>query len=161
MRQGRRYCMERKQIKLTPEERAELKRFSKAGEHNVRLVNRARIILALDTSGSKKAEKQEDIAEHMGVSRQTVNNAKNDFLAIKNISRFLQRKKRETPPVPPKVTGELEARIIALACGKVPKGYARWTLQLLADKCVELHYIDALSGMTISRLLKKHNLNLT
>jgi hypothetical protein len=114
--------MERKQIKLMPEERAELKRFSKAGEHNVRLVDRARIILALDTSGSKKAEKQEDIAEHMGISRQTVNNAKNDFLAIKDISRFLQRKQRETPPVPPKITGELEARIIALACGKVPKG---------------------------------------
>jgi len=101
--------MERKEIKLTPEERAELKRFSKGGEHNVRLVSRARIILALDTSGNKRAEKHEDIAEHIGVSRQTVNNAKNDFLAIKEVSPFLQRKRRETPPVPSKITGELEA----------------------------------------------------
>ena len=152
--------MERKGIKLTPEGRAELKRFSKAGEHNVRLVNRARIILALDTSGNKRAEKQEDIAKHIGVSRQTVNNAKNDFLAIKDVSQFLQRKQRETPPVPSKITGELEARIIALACGKVPKGYARWTLRLLAEKCVELRYCDTMSHTTVSTLLKKHNLSL-
>ena len=153
--------MERKEIRLTPEERAELKRYSKAGEHNVRLVNRARIILALDRSGSKKAEKQADIAEHVGVSRQTVNNVKNDFLAIKEVSPFLQRKQRERPPVPSKITGELEARIIALACGKVPKGYARWTLRLLAAKCVELRYSDAISHTAISTLLKKRNLSLT
>jgi hypothetical protein len=58
------------------------------------------------------------------------------------------------------VTGELEARIITLACSAVPQGKAKWTLRLLADKCVELHYIDGLSHMTVSRLLKKHNLNL-
>jgi transposase len=152
--------MKRKEIKLTPEERAALKQFSKVGEHNARLVNRTRIILALDTSGGKKAEKQEDIAEHFGVNRQTVNNAKNDFLKINNVSQFLQRKRRETPPVPSKITGELEARIIVLACDKAPKGYARWTLRLLAEKCVELSYSDAISHTTISTLLKKHNLNL-
>jgi hypothetical protein len=54
----------------------------------------------------------------------------------------------------------MEARIIALACGQAPKGYARWTLRLLAAKCVELRYFDSLSHMTISNLLKKHNLNL-
>jgi len=153
--------MERKQIILSPDERAELKRFSKAGIHSVRLVNRARIILALDMSGGKETEKQEDIAEHIGVSRQTVNNAKNDFLALQDVSLFLQRKKRETPPVPSKITGELEARIIALACGKAPKGYARWTLRLLAAKCVELHYSDAISHTAIGTLLKKRSLSLT
>ena len=49
---------------------------------------------------------------------------------------FLQRKKRETPPVPPKATGELEARIIALACGEVPKGYARCTKNSLPRQLV-------------------------
>ena len=153
--------MERKQIILTLEERAELKQFCKAGEHNVRLVNRARIILALDTSGGRKAEKQEDIAAHTGVSRQTVNKVKKDFLRIQDVSLFLQRKQRETPPVPSKMTGELEARIIALACGKAPKGYERWTLRLLAKKCVELCYSDSISHTSISTLLKKRNLNLT
>ena len=153
--------MERKQIILTPEERAELKRFCKAGVHSIRLVNRARIILSLDTAGGRKAERQEDIAENVGVSRQTVNDVRNAFLALQDVSLFLQRKKRETPPVPPKITGELEARIIALACGKAPKGYARWTLRLLAEKCVELHYSDSMSHTTIGTLLKKRSLSLT
>jgi hypothetical protein len=77
---------------------------------------------------------------------------KNEFLAKGQVSEFLQRKQRETPPLPPKVTGELEARIIAMACGEVPKGFSRWSLRLLADKCVELRYSKTMSHMTISRL---------
>ena len=153
--------MERKRIVLTVSERAELRQFSKKGTHSVRLVNRAKIILALDTSGGRKPETQQAIAERIGVSRQAVNDAKLDFLAADSVSGFLRRKKRETPPIPPKVTGENEARLIALACSKAPPGYARWTLRLLAEKCVELHYFSTMSHMTISRLLKKHNLNLT
>ena len=151
--------MERKKIVLTSKERKELEKFCTTGVHSVRLVNRARIILALDTSAGRTAEKQETVACRVGVSRQTVNDAKRDFLAAENISVFLQRKKRLTPPVPPKLTGELEAHVIALACGKVPQGYARWTLQLLADKCVELRYCDSISHTSIGTLLKKHNLN--
>jgi len=153
--------MERKCIRLTAKGRAELERFSSTGVHSVRLVNRAKIILALDTSAGRKAEKQEVVAGRTGVSRQTVNDAKRDFLKAGSVSEFLRRKRRETPPIPPKITGEVEARIIALACGKAPPGYARWTLRLLAEKCVELHYSGTMSHMTISRLLKKHNLNLT
>ena len=151
--------MERKEIRLTVKQRAELERYCTKGVHSVKLVTRAKIILALDISGGRNPEKHEALAEGLGVSRQTVTNARNDFLAFKNVSMFLQRKQRETPPVPPKVTGEVEARIIALACGEVPKGYSRWTLRLLADKSVELRYSKTMSHMTISRLLKKHNLS--
>ena len=153
--------MERKKIVLSTKERKELERFSTTGVHSVRLVNRAKIILALDTSKGRTAEKQAAIAGRVGVSRRAVNDVKRDFLLATDVTAFLQRKKRETPPVPPKVTGEMEARIIALACGKAPEGYAAWTLRLLAEKCVELHYSDSMSHMTISRLLKKHNLSLT
>jgi hypothetical protein len=62
--------------------------------------------------------------------------------------------------VQPKVTGETEARIVALACGQAPKGCARWTLRLPAVKCVELRYSDTMSHMTVSNLLKKHSLSL-
>ena len=151
--------MGRKYIRLKAKDRAEMERFCKTGIHNVRLVNRAKIILALDTSGGRTAEKQDTIAEHVGVSRQTVNDAKREYLKVKSVSMFLQRKQRETPPVPAKITGEMEARIIALACSEAPKGYAKWTLRLLAEKCVELCYSDTMSHMTISRLLKKRNLN--
>ena len=153
--------MERKQVKLTVKGRADLEQYCGKGVHDVRLVTRAKIILALDISGGRTAERQEHIAERLEVSRQTISNTRNDFLQAKNVTLFLQRKQRETPPVPAKVTGDVEARIIALACGEAPKGYARWTLRLLAEKCVQMHYVDNMSHMTISRLLKKHSLNLT
>ena len=135
--------MERIPIILTSEQRRELEKFCKSGVHSVKLVNRARIILELDTSEGRKATRQEEIAKYVNVSRQTVNEAKRDFLAAESVTEFLQRKKRETPPVTPKITGEIEAKIIALACSEVPQGHARWTLQLLADKSVELNYINS------------------
>ena len=152
--------MRKQPVRLTTRDRALLEKFSSKGTRNVRLVDRAKIILALDISGGREPGPREAIAERLGVSRQTVNNARRDFLAAKCAAAFLQRKKRETPPVPPKITGEMEARLIALVCGKAPEGYARWSLRLLADKFVELHYFGTLSHMTISRLLKKHSLNL-
>jgi len=153
--------MRRKHVKLTAKERAELEQFSTKGVRDVRLVNRAKIILALDTSGGRVSEHQQDIAERLGISRQTVNIVRRDFLAVKSTTVFLRRKRLETPPVPSKVTGELEARIIALACSEAPEGRSRWTLQMLADKCVQLHYSKTMSHMTISRLLKKRSLSLT
>jgi hypothetical protein len=153
--------MEREHIVLKTKERKELEDLTRKGVHSVRLVNRARIILALDTSAGRKAQTQETIAQNVGVSRQTVNVAKRDFLAAGNVSGFFQRKKRETPPVPAKITGDVEAHIIALACGPVPKGRARWTLRLLAEKSVELKYIDAISHTAVGSLLKKRGLSLT
>ena len=114
--------MRRKMVKLTAKERADLERYCNTGVHNVMLVNRAKIILALDTSGGRTAERQQAIAERLGVSHRTVNITKRDYLATGNIKTFLQRKQRETPPVPSKITGEVEARIIALAYGAAPKG---------------------------------------
>ena len=146
-------------IELTEKERAELERYCNSGVRSVRLVNRARIILALDTAGDRTADSQESVAERLGVCRQTVNTVKRDFLAAENVPTFLHRKPRATPPVPPKVTGEMEARIIALACGPAPQGCTHWTLRLLAAKCVELRYSDTMSHMTISRILKKRNLH--
>jgi transposase len=145
----------RRNIELNPEERHELEKFTGTGKRSVKLVKRAAVILALDTSGGRKPDTEADIARRIGVSRQTVQNVKKDFETAADLTAFLQRKKRETPPIPPKVTGELEARIIALACSKPPAGYHSWTLRLLADTCVELQYVDTISHMTISRLLKK------
>ena len=153
--------MEKENIELSPEERTELQQFSTKGVHSVRLVNRAKIILALDTSDGREAETQESLAKRIGVSRRTVNTVKSDFLAAQSVTSFLQRKKRETPPIEPKITGEVEARIIALACGEVPQGHAKWTLKLIADKCVQLGYIDAISHTSVRRVLKKTNLSPT
>jgi len=148
-------------IELSSDERKELEKFTRSGTHSVKLVIRARIVLELDESDGRKPMKQDDIAEKVGVTRQAVNDAKKAFLAADNVSGFLQRKKRETPPVEPKITGEVEAHIIALACSPVPEGYAKWGVRLLADKCVELNYIDSISFKSVQRVLKKHNLSRT
>jgi transposase len=149
-----------KKIVLTAEEGEKLEKIVNTGIRSVKLLKRAKIILELDTAEGRIPIKEESIAEKVGVSRQTVQNVKNEYFASASIDSVLQRKKRETPPTPPKITGKTEAHIIALACGEVPKGFSKWTLRLLAEKSVELQYIDKISHMTVSRLLKKHNLNL-
>jgi transposase len=153
--------MKKNDIKLTPEQRKELEKFSKTGVHSARLIKRAEIILLLDTSDNGKPVKFGEIARRLDVSMATVTNVKKDYLLANDIKSFLQRKKRVTPPVAPKVTGDVEARIIALACSKVPEGYARWTLRLIAEKSVELQILSSLSIKTVHRLLKKRNLSLT
>ena len=70
-------------------------------------------------------------------------------------------KKRKTPPRKEILDGESEAKIIALACSEPPAGYSRWSIRLLRDKAVELHFVDELSHMTVQRLLKKRNISLT
>ena len=105
--------------------------------------------------------KQAQIAEKVGVARKTVNDAKQAFITADSISAFLKRKKRETPPIEAKITGEEEAHIIALACSPVAEGCAKWGVRLLAEKCVELNYIDSISFKSVQRVLKKHSLNRT
>jgi len=153
--------MKKNQLQLSREQRAELERFSKTGTHSTRLITRAKIILLLDTSENRPDLKLEEIAHRLGVSFQTIQNVRRDYLHARDRSSFLTRKKRTTPPVAPKITGEIEARIIALACSEAPQGYAKWTLRLLAEKSVELQLVDSMSHMSIRSLLKKHNLSLT
>jgi transposase len=152
--------MKKNDIKLTEEQRKELEKFSKTGVHSAKLIKRAEIILLLDTAGNGKPVKFYEIAKRLDVSTTTITKVKADFIAAKSIPAFVQRKKRATPPVAPKITGETEARIIALACSEVPKGCARWTVRLIAEKSVELRLIDSVSHMTVYNLLKKHNLSL-
>ena len=152
--------MENNTIMLNEEQHKTLVKFAKTGTHNVHLVTRAKTILALDRSNKKEHLRITRICEQVGLSRQAVYDIRNDFLAANSVEAFLTRKKRETPPVPAKVTGEVEARIIAIACSEPPKGCARWTVRLLSQKAVELNIVDELSHMTVDRLLKKRNISL-
>jgi predicted XRE-type DNA-binding protein len=148
-------------IELSAIARSELEKFAKTGKHSVKLATRAKILLELDETDGRKPLTQTRIVEKLGVSRQTVNDTKKAFISTESISEFLQRKKRGTPPIKPKITGEVEAHIIALACGPVPEGCAKWGVRLLADRCVELGYIDSISFKSVQRVLKKHNSNRT
>ena len=150
-----------KEIYLSEEEQVQLREIIRKGEHNSHVITRARVLLMLDRTGKTDHVRYKRTAEYAQISVQSVYNMRDEFLANHNIETYLTRKKRETPPTPPKLDGETEAKIIALACSEPPKGCARWTVRLLRDRVVQLHIAEDISHMTIQRLLKKRNISLT
>ena len=146
-------------IELSDQDKATLLDIVKKGARTARTILRANILLASDRRNETHMTVSE-IAKAYHTTPTTVQTVRASY-CDKGLEATVNRKKRETPPVPAKVTGEVEAHIIALACSDPPKGYSRWTLRLLADKTVEMGYIDSISYVTISTILKKTNLSLT
>jgi hypothetical protein len=132
---------------LSEEQRKGLEKFTRSGVHSAMLIRRAKVILRLDRFNRKDHLRIGRICESIGLSRQALNEIRNDFLKAKSIEEFLTRKKRETLPVPAKITGEVEAHVVALACGEPPAGCARWTLRLLAEKTVVLRAIKKVTNL--------------
>ena len=153
--------MSGKEIYLTPETQEYLQKIIKAGVHNSHVITRARVLLMLDRTGKTDHVRYKRTAENANISVQAVYNMRDEYLTNQDIESYLNRKKRDTPPRAQKIDGKAEAQIIALACSEPPKGYSRWTVRLLRDKAVELHFVDGVSHMTIQRLLKKRNISLT
>lgn len=153
--------MKGKEIYLTKEQQEYLNKIIRSGVHNSHEITRARVLLMLNRNGKTDHVRYKRTAEYAGISVQAVYNMRDEYLANQDIESYLTRKKRETPPVPAKVDGEVEARIIAIACSEPPKGCARWTVRIIADKAVELGIVDSISHMTVQRLLKKRNIVLT
>jgi len=147
----------RAEIKLSDAEREELYNYVNKGIHPVKLVKRARVVLSLDRNGKKDHLRITRISDRVDLSRTAVYNIWDDYLKSKSIAEFLVRKERETPPVPAKVTGDVEAKIIAKACSEPPEGYSRWTIRLLASNLVELD----IGRSSINTVLKKRNISLT
>ena len=146
-------------IELSNQEKIRLMEIVKKGNSPARTILRANILLASDKQNDKYMTVSE-IANAYRTTPTTVQTVRASYCK-KGLEATITRKKRETPPIPAKVTGEVEAHIIALACGQPPEGYSRWTLRLLADKTVELGYIESISHVTVSNILKKTNLSLT
>lgn len=150
-----------KEIRLTEEQQYYLKSFVSSGTHSAMEIRRARVLLMLDRTGKTDHVRYKRTAEYAGISVQAVYNMRDEFLGNPDIGAYLTRKKRKTPPVPAKVDGKVEAEIIALACSPHPEGTARWTLRLLAEKAVELHYIDSISHVKVRQILKKQGISLS
>ena len=146
-------------IELSDTDRSILNDIVSKGTSSAKTILRANILLASDKNG-KRYMTVAEIAEVYRTTPTTVQNVRTSYCE-KGLDATISRKKRETPPVPAKITGEVEARVIALACGNPPEGYSKWTLRLLANQTVELGYIDEISYVSISRILKKTNLSLT
>ncbi|MDR1187646.1 MAG: helix-turn-helix domain-containing protein [Bifidobacteriaceae bacterium] len=142
-------------VTLTAKDRRLLKKTVSAGAHPAREIARAQILLALDEARGP-APRRRDVAERLGVSEGTVRKVAKEFNdRAGDVKAVIRRKKRATPPVPPKVTGDVEARIIALACTAPPEGRSRWTLRLLERRVLLTEGIPPLDHSTIGRVLKK------
>lgn len=146
-------------IELPASERKTLEDIVTKGKAPAKTILRANILLASDRNATRRMTVAE-IAEVYHTTPTTVQTVRSKYSQT-GLSETINRKKRETPPVAPKVTGDVEAHIIALCCSEPPKGYSRWTVRLLATRCVELGYVESINYSTISRTLKKTNLSLT
>jgi len=150
----------RYRVTLTTEEREDLEAMTRRGKIEARRFINARALLLCDAGPEGLAWNVADVASALGVSVRSIEHLKKRFVE-KGLEAALSRKKRENPPREVRFDGAFEARLIALACSKVPDGYRRWTVRLLADKAVELKFAESVSHMSVQRVLKKTNFSLT
>ena len=141
-------------IELSAQDKAELIEIVTKGKSAARIILCANILLASDRRNEKYMTVSE-ISKAYHTTPTTVQTVRTSYFE-KRLEATINRKKRETPPVPAKVTEEVEAHVVALVCGEPPEGYSRWTLRLLADKTVELGYIESISHVTISTILRAY-----
>lgn len=144
-------------VTLTARDREELIRLTTTGVRPASMIMRARVLLALDTSVGE-VDAKEVIATRLGVSGETLRLVAKRFAETGgDVHATVARKVRGLPPVPSPVTGEIEARLIALACSQPPAGHARWSLRLLEKHVALTEDIPNLDHSTIGRVLKKRN----
>ena len=139
-------------VRLNDQERAELTNVIKKLSGTGQKVRRAQILLKSDADGPAWTDAR--IAEAFSCRTKTVENIR-QRLVENGFRETLDGKKRATPPTPKTLDGQQEARIIATRLGPPPKGYANWSLRLLARKVVELGIVDSVSHATLGRTLKK------
>jgi hypothetical protein len=143
-------------VTLTEEERTFLAELVSKGKHRSQKILNALTLLACDEGEyQRRRAKNEEIARVLNTSMRKIDRVKKRFV-VDGLDAALQGKKGSRVYAK-KADGDFEAHVVALSCSKPPEGFARWTLRLLADKVVELHYIDSISHETVRRVLKKTN----
>jgi putative transposase len=139
------------QLHLTSQQRKQLDKLIRSGVGPARTLTKARILRLTDHSQGRHRT-DADIASALGVSLPTIWRVRKRC-AEEGLEAALHDRARSGRP--PKITGDIEARITVLACSDPPPGHAKWSLRLLADKAVELGYLDSISHMAIAKRLKK------
>jgi transposase len=148
-------------IQLPDAEAQQLKTLATTGRERARVLTRARILLlAADYSrshlapGQRRSTAPRDIAAALQIHPRTVSRTCQRYVAA-GLDAALYDRPRSGHPV--EITGEVEAKLTMLACSTPPDGHDHWTLQLLADKMVELEYIEHISNVAVMQHLKKTN----
>ena len=142
-------------VTLTPEERQRLREMVSRGKAAARKLVHARILLKADAAAGGPDWQDQAIAEGLEVGRATVERVRKQFVE-EGLPAALERRKPRREYAR-KLDGDGEAHLIALACSQAPEGRGRWTLRLLADRMVQLEYVEQVSKDTVRRVLKKTN----
>ena len=141
-------------VTLTPDERGHLADLLRTGKASALVLTRARILLAADQADGGPALEDAVAAEELGVGVRTIGRVRQRFVE-RGFEDCLRRKRQDRPSRERKLDGAAEARLTTLACSDPPDGRDVWTMQLLADKLVELKVVDAVSDETVRRTLQK------
>lgn len=146
-------------VALTKEERELLSGLASKGQHKSQKILNSLILLDCDAGDFQiNRSTNQEIAKVLNVSMKKIDRVKKRFVE-EGLDIALDKRKADRIYTK-KADGDFEAHLIALSCGDPPEGFSRWSLRLLADKVVELEYIDTISHETIRRILKKTNLSL-
>lgn len=145
-------------VRLTDQERKELENLARKGKTQAYRIKHANILLAVDADGPDWPDHQ--AAKAYKCHQNTVRNVRQRFVEY-GLQAALERKKQQVLSHKRTIDGEKEARLISIACSTPPEGFAKWTMQMLADELVALKVVDSVSHQTVWRTLKKTNLNLT
>lgn len=137
----------RTDIEMTPEDRKELIDLTRKGKASARKINRARILLMSD-----EGKTDGEIREALGISQTTIWRTRKRYVEG-DLDWSLNEQPR--PGAPPKLDGKQEAFLVALACSDAPEGRESWTMQLLANRLVELGVVESISDETVRLVLKK------
>lgn len=150
--------MVRYTIKLTEAEVRDLSAIISKGSHSTQTFRNAYILLNCDEGTYGQKVGNEQLALLLRVNSRTIERVKKRFCEV-GWEATLERKP-SSRTYERKVDGEVEAHLVQLCCSEPPKGRARWSLRLLADKMVELHYVESISYVTVREVLKKMSLSL-
>ena len=149
--------MVRYKVTLTSQERDQLEAIMKKGKHSSLQFRNACILLNCDEGDYGQKVSNEQIAQILQITSKTVERLKQRFIE-EGFNACIERK-----PYPEvkeiKTDGDFEAHLVAMSCSKAPDGYTRWSLRMLADKMVELAYVESVSHETVRQVLKKTKLS--
>lgn len=148
--------MKKYKVTLTKDERENLEALTSKGKHTSQKILNALILLGCDESEYQvNRSTNEEMARILNISMRKIDRVKERFV-IESIDVALNGRKRKRI-YEKKVDGDFEAHLVALSCSEPPEGFARWSLRLLANKVVELDYIDSISYEAVRNILKKRN----
>ncbi len=140
-------------VELTQEEREELMSIISKGRHTSQIYRNAYVLLNTDEGEYSERATNAEISKILKIGMRTIDRIKKRFVE-EGYDACLSRKPT-TRKYERKVDGDIEAKLVSIACSKPPEGFAKWSLRLIADKMVELQYIDSISHETVRTVLKK------